>query len=140
MTPTATTFMTWKDAWLTGIREVDTQHKQLVRLLNDLHQAMSPGQCKDALGTILGSLVSYTQVHFAAEERLLRKNGYPDFVSHKQEHDRLTAKVLQFQHDFNAGGIVLTYEILNFLRDWLQGHILGTDKKYAPFLQAKGVL
>ncbi len=26
-----------------------------------------------------------------------------------------------------------------FLKDWLQDHIMGSDKKYAPFLNGKGV-
>jgi hemerythrin len=30
-------------------------------------------------------------------------------------------------------------EVLNFLKGWLVKHIQGTDKKYGPFLNAKGV-
>ena len=29
-------------------------------------------------------------------------------------------------------------QITNFLKDWLNKHILGTDQKYAPFLKTKG--
>jgi len=34
---------------------------------------------------------------------------------------------------------VVNVDLLNFLKSWLQNHILGTDKKYAPFLNGKGV-
>ena len=35
--------------------------------------------------------------------------------------------------------MILTLEVMNFLKDWLTGHILGVDKKYAPFFAAKGL-
>jgi hemerythrin len=31
-------------------------------------------------------------------------------------------------------------QITNFLKDWLNKHILGADQKYAPFLKTKGVV
>jgi len=30
-------------------------------------------------------------------------------------------------------------EVLNFLRKWLLNHIQGSDKKYGPHLNAKGI-
>ena len=37
------------------------------------------------------------------------------------------------------GKIGLSIKIMHFLRDWLKGHILGTDQKYSDFLVSKGV-
>ena len=28
---------------------------------------------------------------------------------------------------------------MTYLEDWIQKHILSTDKKYVPFMQGKGV-
>jgi len=33
----------------------------------------------------------------------------------------------------------ITLEVMNFLKDWLSHHILSVDKKYAPFLNEKGI-
>ena len=131
--------VTWNESWMVGVQEIDAQHKHLVSLLNQLHQALSQGKGKDVLGGILDSLVRYTKAHFAAEERLMQQCGYPDIVAHQQTHVQLTDKVLYFQRSFQSGQVAMGVEIMQFLGSWLQGHIRGTDKKYAPFLHAKGV-
>jgi hemerythrin-like metal-binding protein len=84
-------------------------------------------------------MIRYTQAHFAAEERLMEKGGYPDIVAHKRQHADLTKKVLDFQKDFVSGRLGLGVEVMQCLGAWLQGHIRGTDKKYVPYLHAKGV-
>ncbi len=139
MATTTTQFVTWNDTWLVGVQEVDAQHKHLVSLLNQLHEAMIQGHGKDVLGGILDSLVRYTQVHFAAEERMMEQSKYPDLVNHKREHEALTQKVLDFQKNFATGRVAMGIEVLQFLSSWLQGHIRGTDKKYVPFMHASGI-
>ena len=132
-------FVNWNESWLIGVQEVDAQHKNLVSLLNQLHQAMSEGKGKDVLGGILDGLVSYTKAHFSTEERMMEKIGYPDLLEHKREHMALTKKVLDFQQQFKAGGAGMSVGIIEFLRTWLQSHILGTDVKYVPLVHSKGI-
>ncbi len=129
----------WNDSYSTGIREIDAQHKKLVDILNALYDAMSKGQGNQALGKLLDELIKYTVVHFATEERLFKLHGYPDTLAHKREHDELASKVLQLQKDFAAGKVSLSMQVASFLKNWLTNHILGADKKYAPFLSSKGV-
>ena len=44
------------------------------------------------------------------------------------------------QAKYKAGATsTLSLQVMNFLKDWLLKHIQGSDKKYAPFLNAKGV-
>ena len=64
---------------------------------------------------------------------------YPEYIHHKCEHEQLTQTVLDFQSKFQKNEVGLTIEVMNFLKDWLCQHILGSDKKYGPFLNAQGV-
>jgi methyl-accepting chemotaxis protein/hemerythrin len=48
-------------------------------------------------------------------------------------------KVLDFEKQLKSGSVTLSMEVMKFLKDWLTGHIMGTDKKYSPFLRQKGV-
>jgi hemerythrin len=129
----------WKDIFNTGVGSVDAQHRNLFAVAEELYSAMSNGQGKAAVGRTLDRLVQYTATHFAHEERLMRLHGYPDLAAHKAEHDKLTAQVLQFQSDFRAGRVMMTVQLLQFLKDWLQKHIQGVDLKYAPFLRERAV-
>ena len=130
----------WSEIYSVKIGIVDTQHENLVNILNELHQAMVGGHGKDKLGQVLSNLIEYAQVHFATEEKLMQSHGYTDFPAHKAEHDQLTGTVLEYRRKFLSNEIGLTVEVMDFLKDWLRKHILGSDKKYGPFLNAKGVM
>ena len=60
-------------------------------------------------------------------------------MNHKAEHERFTNAVLDFQSKFRRNEIGLTIDAMEFLKDWLSKHILGSDQRYAPFLNAQGV-
>jgi len=139
MPATTSALFRWDAAYSVNISILDTQHKNLVNMVNGLHQAMGEGTGKDQLGEILLNLVTYTQGHFTTEERLMQLHGYPDFPAHKAEHENLTNTVMEFKRRFLANEVGLTVEVMEFLRDWLIKHIQGSDKKYSPFLNAHGV-
>ena len=131
--------MSWKDTYSVNIAQIDQQHKKLVDLINVLHEAMAQRKAKEMLDKILNDLVAYCATHFKVEEQLMQANGYPEFAEHKDKHDKMTAKVLSLQKEVAAGQKMVSIEVMRFLEQWLDKHILGTDKKYAPFLNAKGV-
>jgi hemerythrin-like metal-binding protein len=130
--------MVWNDALSVNISEIDHQHQHLIDLINILHDAMKQGRGKEVLSVTLDELARYAVEHFAAEEKLMQKYGYPEFSAHKAEHESFIKKVTDFQNGFIAGKLLLSIEILTFLRDWTINHIAETDKKYVPFLSSKG--
>lgn len=132
--------MTWTPELSVGIASIDEQHKKLIAMLNDLHEGMSSGQGRAALGPVLEKLVSYTVEHFQYEESLFAKTGYGDTAAHKVEHEKLKAQAIDIQKRYESSTTgALSLEVLNFLRSWLTNHIKGTDKKYSQHLAANGV-
>lgn len=130
-------FMEWNDRLVTGVKEADEQHKKLVSLVNDLYDAMKQGKGKEITDKILDELVKYANYHFGTEETLMTKYGYPDLANHKREHENFKVKVKEFLDKKAKGEATLSIEIMNFLKEWLVKHIMGTDKKYGPFLVEK---
>jgi len=129
----------WKSEYVTGIGSVDAQHRSLFAIGSELYSAMSTGQAKTVLARILDRLVQYTTVHFAHEERLMQLYHYPDFAKHKAEHDALVKQVLAFQTEFNSGRATIAVHVLQFIKDWLEKHIKGTDVAYVPCMKAQKV-
>ncbi len=127
----------WKKEYCVGIESIDAQHQQLFAIGRELYEAMSAGRGKASLALVLDRLVQYAAVHFVHEERLMRMYDYPDFLKHKLQHDELTKKVLKFQKDFEGGMASMTVQLLEFLRDWLEGHIRVSDFAYVPYLKQK---
>lgn len=132
-------FFVWNDKYSVGIRELDNQHKQLMNILNELYDAMQNATAQDRIGRIINELTNYTKIHFATEERYMEAHNYPALSSQKVEHQRFIQKVGEFKQDFESGKIALSLNVANFVKDWLSSHILGSDKNYGPFLNAKGV-
>jgi len=132
-------FFEWKDSYSVGVKEMDNQHKVLIDLINQLHTAMSSGKGSTVSGPIITEMVRYTKFHFGAEEQLMTKHGYPGLLSQKAEHLKFTNQAIDYQNQLNSGAVSLSISILNFLKDWLTTHILGTDQKYSDFFNKKGV-
>lgn len=127
----------WNDTYRVNVANVDSQHQNLFRMASELHRAMLAGTVKSKLYQLLGNLVQYTLVHFAYEERLMEEAGYPGLVAHKAEHEDLTRRVREFQKDFEEGRIATGITLLQFLKEWLQKHIMESDHKYGTYLKAK---
>lgn len=131
--------ITWNLNLSVNVEEIDRQHQKLVQMLNELHNSLTDAKPKETLAPILKGLVDYAVVHFGYEEDFFDRFGYPDAENHKREHREFVKKVVDFRKEFDMGRLFISMELMDFLKDWLITHIQGTDKKYGPFLNAKGI-
>lgn len=127
--------MQWSDKYSVGVNSIDDQHKELVRMLNDLSDAMMGGRGNDELGKVLDSLIAYTVSHFAHEEQQMDRFQYPEAAQHKKQHADLKTQAIEIQQKFKSGATAtISFEVLGFLKNWLINHIQGSDKKLGLFL------
>ncbi|MEQ8187272.1 MAG: bacteriohemerythrin [Candidatus Eremiobacterota bacterium] len=133
-------YITWDDSYSVSVKQLDDEHKKLVVMINELHEAMQVGRGKEMLSTILGRMINYVGTHFSNEEKYMEKFSYPDYEVHKQEHNDFVKKTLEFQQNFNDGKMGLSIEVMFFLKEWLLNHIKGSDQQYGPFFNKKGLI
>jgi hemerythrin len=132
-------FIEWSDSYSVGIKAMDDQHKKLIDLLNQLHEAMKMGKGNAEISTILKGLADYTRFHFTAEEQLMRDNNFPGLIIQQNRHKDFVTKLQEFQTEAQSKSVSTSLKVRDFLRDWLIDHISGEDKKYTKFLNDKGI-
>jgi hemerythrin-like metal-binding protein len=118
----------WKDSFNTGYQRVDNQHKELVKLINELYDIQNKDGTNDSLRRVFKKLFDYTVNHFSMEEKLMKEYDYDNYIDHKEEHMKFITKIHELKEEFLTGNSMVQLNILNFLKEWLLTHIIGTDK------------
>lgn len=125
----------WDEKYRTGHEEIDLQHGQLFTLLNGLHAAMKKSQGRDQIDKTLAELVAYAQKHFQVEEEVMRQTGYPELDEHCQLHQRLTERLAALTQARRCGTQLTTFEVLNFLGEWIVDHVGRSDARIGRHLR-----
>lgn len=127
----------WKDNYCSKVNQFDDQHKKLFSLGNHLLDVVHANKDSDHYDDIidaLNELKEYTVYHFNAEEELMEKYNYPKIMSHKMQHKKFLVRVNELlSKDIDANQVDVTLELLTFLADWIQNHILVVDSQYGDF-------
>lgn len=130
------TFMQWNDLLFSVfIDEIDSQHKKLFDLVNELYAALYSNKTQQSIKGVLDELVEYTKYHFKKEEELQQSWNYPELPQHKIYHEKLVEQVLQYYDAFMNNKLIDPNELLIFLKDWLMNHIQKHDRKYGQYIQ-----
>jgi methyl-accepting chemotaxis protein len=124
----------WSSNMSVGVTEMDSHHRKLIQMINDLHSALRQKQGNDVLQTLFQKLKSYVQYHFNAEEELMKQNDYPGFSAQQAAHQRFLESLSKMETKWLAGDLSIPSQLMNFLQGWLIKHILQMDKEYGPCL------
>ncbi len=129
----------WTKDLETGNAMIDTQHKELIRAINDLLQACSAGKGRAEIEKTTKFLFDYTNKHFGDEERLQMQYGYPDMVNHKRYHEEFKRTVRDLTDHLNKEGptVALVGKVNNSIAGWLINHIKVQDVKVAAHIRSK---
>jgi len=110
----------------------------LVSYINLLQKAVENEAGGGVVEKVVDGLVDYTKTHFFVEEELMKAYAYPDMDSHMQAHKKfrqqanpLVESLVKGEEDLPAA--------LEFLKEWLTGHILKIDARFAGFLKDKSM-
>lgn len=125
----------WDEIYRTGIASIDEQHQRLFAIANRLHDAWQEGAPRPC-GAVHGlrrtaglhglPLRGRGATHDGAR-------GYPGLARHRGYHDKLAGLVHGYHPRLRARETGIEPRILEFLRLWLNAHVLGTHKEIAAY-------
>ena len=129
----------WTEDLSTGFTEIDNQHKELFRRINEFHQACKLGKGSEKVRETIKFLEEYVIMHFSTEENYMEKYNYPDYNSHKIQHQNFINNIHNIKENFEKEGaaVSLVVNINHMIVEWIQKHIRKVDKALANFLKDK---
>lgn len=129
----------WYSALETGVGEIDEQHRQLFEQIDRLLESARSGAGQEACLRTLDFLGRYVVEHFATEERYMERFGYPGQAEHKRQHRELVEYYTEMRARVEAEGAkpTLIIQLQHSLVEWLNNHILKSDRDLGEFLKPR---
>ena len=131
----------WSDALLTGVAEIDRQHRILVDTLNEAQVKLTSEADDPLFEQITRDLLAYAIYHFNTEEKLMQQYSYAtasaeEARAHLAAHRSFSEQVVALRDKAREGKPGSREVLLVFLKNWLTNHIMTTDKRLGQFIGA----
>ncbi len=128
----------WKEDFNVGIESVDHEHRQMINLINRLHESLAADAPKAEVAAFLGSVHSLISAHFALEEIEMRNFGYDDLATHKDDHEELLARIRDIMDQVEADSTgSYAKDLGTRLQDWFSVHFRNVDARMHRFVKAR---
>jgi hemerythrin len=131
----------WSEKSKLGVALIDSQHEYFVTLMSELYDAIQQRSPENVINLILKKLNEYSIFHFSTEENLFDEFNYEFTEEHKKAHISLLSQLASLTKEKEKAQniYVFAFSLLEFLEDWLVGHIMHEDKKYVPCFKEHGM-
>lgn len=129
--------LSWHAAYECGNPVIDEQHRGLFADANHLLSAVLSARPEAEVAELVNTLVRDVVQHFKDEEVIIRSAGYPKAAEHAAIHSALVDKAVVLVKHFHDGTLAIG-ELFQFLaHDVVARHMLGADREFFAYLQAK---
>ncbi|MCF6340804.1 MAG: hemerythrin family protein [Sulfurimonas sp.] len=126
----------WNDRYKLGIDIIDTQHKHLFDIVEQLYALDDTENTKEEFKSILNEFSEYMKTHFKDEEGYMLSVQYPNLEEHKQLHQDLIDKLVVTIKSSSKLNI-LKIKIRIIAKRVLIEHIVNEDIKIKLFGMSK---
>ena len=132
--------------YLLGLELMDTQHQYLFQLMENAQNLLDDENLlykDEELIEILQGLKDYIKKHFSDEIALMESMDYPRLQLHINAHNEFIQKVNSFEIDAEKISLrtqdKMIYDLMEYLKEWLQIHILDCDRKVVRFMNGEKI-
>jgi hemerythrin len=119
----------WRDDFSVGVPDVDHEHQELIRLINELHDAMSNDNSDVTVMDFLGEIYAHVAAHFALEEKIMRERNYDQYSDHKADHETLLDELRDIMDDYEENAFFSDDIFANAVGSWFSDHFRNRDAR-----------
>ena len=119
----------WEKRYSVGIEAVDHEHRELVDLINRLHEKATMQGSKVAVLGFFGDLYKAVSAHFALEERFMREKRYDQLPQHKGDHERLLDEIRDIMEDYEVNDFFDEKLLAQRIDAWFSRHFESHDAR-----------
>lgn len=125
--------ITWKNEFNIGVPSVDEEHRQLIKLINEIHGYLNDDEREFFVDDFLGEIYARIAAHFALEEKWMREHGYDQFREHKAEHEKLLDDIRDIMDAYDDKANFDEATLSDRLSSWFTGHFKTMDARLHKF-------
>jgi hemerythrin len=129
----------WDLSFRIGFEKIDSQHKQLFSIANELLSDDNADNTQAKVKKTLQELKEYIEIHFRDEEHIMNKYNYPLLEKHRNIHNNIISdikKTIKISHDV----LELKNNLDTLLSAWIRDHILVEDLRFSEWLKINRLL
>ncbi len=127
----------WIPLYDTGIPEIDKDNQKLVGMINLLHDSISKQKNHEIVNQVIAQLAQNFQAHCKSSTTELQKIHYPYIAEQLESHKKFGLVLATFLKRIKTDEKISAMEVIGFLRNWFDRHIIIEDKKIRTFLKQK---
>jgi hemerythrin len=110
---------------------------KLIEMISMLKDSIANRTGDEAIAIVLKHLVEYSRIHFPEEEDFMLHHKYSDFERHKNLHLEFTKRIAEILLRIRQGKDVTVYELISFLKKWVDDHLIIEDLKFKRSIEQK---
>ena len=126
--------LVWQPAYASGDATLDAQHRGLFDLASALLAAVANERPADETLPLVDRLVVDVRTHFAFEEAILERIGFPHAAQHREGHARLLARAVQLAASVRDGVVPLATALEFLVHQLIGQHLLKADRAFFAYL------
>ncbi|WP_019867495.1 enoyl-CoA hydratase-related protein [Methylovulum miyakonense] len=123
----------WQDYYQMGNDVVDSQHKEIFLLANQLVSSVT----NEALRKNIELVYQHVKAHFRTEEKRMQQSDYQNYKAHAQEHRAMLEKLADIDHKIE-NGLWKQSDIQDFMDKWGR-HIVDSDMPFNFYIKKQYV-
>ncbi len=119
----------WSNDYATGIAGIDSEHEELIAMINSFYSKQTLSFDKDELINILNNIYGAIHAHFMLEEKIMIKRAFDQYEEHKNDHARLLDDIRDITLELEQTSGFVEQNLKMKLNDWFLTHFKTFDAR-----------